>query len=383
VSLPPIVYERYPGAASAPAPLPARYLRREPEKTPFYTVVREHLETFLEQARIETGGEGYPGFVEREFRRFLNCGQLSRGFGRLVAFSCKCRICGSCQARRMSETAADLRDRLLPKAPYRQWVLSFPWPMRFALAYDRVFLSKMLSAFLRAVFAWQRRRGRSLGIADGQTGAVTFVQRMGGALNLNPHAHSLLPDGLWVSGPEGGACRSVDPHFADGHPADYPSGDRLVFVQLPPPTDAEIQQLTERVARRLVKVARRYVAVHLEQLLEVDGQPAVENEQAAMHNALRASLRAPVRFAPPAPSPSVADAGGTPCLPGVNVEANAALTSAPSPTAVTVGATLPLRPARSFLAEAVFVACRRTGTVRPASSLAACCRCHGIDPRTA
>ena len=96
----------------------------------------------------------------------------------------------------MSETAADLRDRLLPKAPYRQWVLSFPWPMRFALAYDRVFLSKMLSAFLRTVFAWQRRRGRSLGIEDGQTGAVTFVQRMGGAMNLNPHAHSLLPDGL-------------------------------------------------------------------------------------------------------------------------------------------------------------------------------------------
>ena len=49
-------------------------------------------------------------------------------------------------------------------------------------------------------FAWQRRRGRALGIRDGQTGAVTFVQRFGGALNLHPHTHSIVPDGLFVPG---------------------------------------------------------------------------------------------------------------------------------------------------------------------------------------
>ena len=35
------------------------------------------------------------------------------------------------------DVAAHLVDRLLPEAPYRQWVLTFPWEMRFLLAMDR------------------------------------------------------------------------------------------------------------------------------------------------------------------------------------------------------------------------------------------------------
>ena len=47
--LPPIIYERYPGAAAAP--LPAGYRPRQPERTALHTIVREHLETFLADAR--------------------------------------------------------------------------------------------------------------------------------------------------------------------------------------------------------------------------------------------------------------------------------------------------------------------------------------------
>ena len=115
--LPPISYERHPGAAGVP--LPGGYRRREPEKTALHAVVREHLETFLEEARLRDG-EGYPGFVEREFRRYLDCGLLCRGFvrlrcsscgfERLVAFSCKGRLCPSCVARRMADTAVSSHD---------------------------------------------------------------------------------------------------------------------------------------------------------------------------------------------------------------------------------------------------------------------------------
>jgi hypothetical protein len=80
-------------------------------------VVREHLETFLQQAR-ERDGEGYPRFVENEFYRYLRCGVLCHGFARLrcagcgferlLPFSCKTRICPSCAARRAADTAADL-----------------------------------------------------------------------------------------------------------------------------------------------------------------------------------------------------------------------------------------------------------------------------------
>jgi hypothetical protein len=152
-----------------------------------------------------------------------------------VAFSCKGRICPSCWARRAADIAADLVDRLLPQAPYRQFVLTFPWPLRFPLAFDATLLTRMMRAYLNTLFAWMRRRGRELGIRGGRTGAVTFIQRFGGALNLNPHLHSLIPDGLFVPDPE--------------------TPDRLAFTPLPPPTDTEIEQLTVRIARRLIKLA--------------------------------------------------------------------------------------------------------------------------------
>ena len=97
-----------------------------------------------------------------------------------MAFSCKGKLCPSCLARRSADTAAWLVDRLLPEAGYRQWVLTFPWTLRFRLAADRALFSKLLGVFLRTLFAWQCRRGRALGIVGGQTGAVTFVQRFGG-----------------------------------------------------------------------------------------------------------------------------------------------------------------------------------------------------------
>ncbi len=96
----------------------------------------------------------------------------------LVAFSCKGRVCPSCWARRTAETAADLVDRVLPQAPYRQWVLTFPWDLRFLLAVEPDFLSEMLATFLRTVFAWQRLQGRRVGLR-GEAGSVTFTQRFG------------------------------------------------------------------------------------------------------------------------------------------------------------------------------------------------------------
>ncbi|MBK9030348.1 MAG: transposase zinc-binding domain-containing protein [Myxococcales bacterium] len=72
-------------------------------------------------------------------RNYLGCGLLDRGFlgvrcagggfERLVGFSGKGRaVCPTCRGRRMSDLAAHLVDRVLPRPPYRQWTLSLPWP---------------------------------------------------------------------------------------------------------------------------------------------------------------------------------------------------------------------------------------------------------------
>ncbi|MDY0002528.1 MAG: transposase zinc-binding domain-containing protein, partial [Polyangia bacterium] len=159
----PVAYERYPGAASARRAGAAIYYRRRPERTALYEAVRSNLETFLATAH-DSGGHGYPRFVEHEFRRFLDCGIPAQGFARLrcpdcgheriVAFSCKGRcLCPSCMGRRMASSAAELVDERLPAVPYRQWVITFPFSLRFALATNRRFLSAVLSAFLGTLFA--------------------------------------------------------------------------------------------------------------------------------------------------------------------------------------------------------------------------------------
>ena len=91
-------------------------------------------------------------------------------------------------------TAAHLVERVLPHVPYRQWTLSFPHRVRWVLLKDVGLLSDVLTLFLRAVFALQRRRARRQGLRGGQAGAVSFIQFFGSALQVTPHFHSLVPD---------------------------------------------------------------------------------------------------------------------------------------------------------------------------------------------
>jgi len=66
--------------AGAPPVGAASYEPRAMEGTVLHRVVREHFETFRAEIVARTDGGGLPQFVEREFREFLTCGVLSRGF---------------------------------------------------------------------------------------------------------------------------------------------------------------------------------------------------------------------------------------------------------------------------------------------------------------
>ena len=60
--------------------------RRRPERTPLYQSVQGHLETCLGLAREgHTDGDGVPPYVERELRRYPECGILAHGFARARA----------------------------------------------------------------------------------------------------------------------------------------------------------------------------------------------------------------------------------------------------------------------------------------------------------
>ena len=214
-ALPAISYERYPGAATAP--FPGTYRRREPEKSVLHTVVREHLETFLEQARY-LNGEGYPRFIEREFRRYLDCGLLSRGFARLrcpacgherlVAFSCKGRLCPSCVGRRMGDIAAYLVDHLCAR------VAGFSLhAAQVVSGADRAALERLCRYGLRAPFSQQRLSlcsdGRvayhlrrpwphPLGTSWLLLEPLAFLKRLA-ALIPAPYAHTIRYHGIFAN----------------------------------------------------------------------------------------------------------------------------------------------------------------------------------------
>lgn len=89
---------------------------------------------------------------------------------------------------------------------------------------------------MRAVLGFYARRGKARGLAGGQTGAVTFVQRFGSAANLHVHAHVLVMDGVFTQSSDG----------------------ELTFHKLPAPSDRELHDLLATVRRRVIRHPRRH-----------------------------------------------------------------------------------------------------------------------------
>ena len=200
--------QQHDGIGSAPAGTGgAGYRRHRPEETVLYGVVDGHADAFFE-AQVEQG-RGLPRFIREEFEAYLRCGRLEQGFIRakctgcrhehLVAFSCKCRgWCPSCASRRMAESGAHLVDNVLPKAPYRQWVVSFPWPLRLLFAARPQWLTRVLGVVTRALSRALLKRAGVRHCDGARTGMVTFIQRFGSKLNLNVHLPVLALDGAYT-----------------------------------------------------------------------------------------------------------------------------------------------------------------------------------------
>lgn len=205
------------------------YRRRRPELTVLHQAVREGWPRVAESTRL-------PSRVHEEVRRYVGCGDVRRGFtvvrcddcaeSSLVAFSCKTRSwCPSCGARRAHETALHLNE-VLPMAPFRQWTLSVPFALRFLLVKEPKLLRKVERRLMEAIFRWQRHRAKGLGaIGKRMGGALCFTQLFGSALQLQPHLHGLVAEGVWNDG---------------------------VFMELPPPSPEEVEAVLERALAQLL-----------------------------------------------------------------------------------------------------------------------------------
>ena len=221
---------------------PNLYERHRPEKGLFYRIIDTYWPVFVrEQARV---GKTLPPFIRDEFETFLKCGIPEHGFIRtycfacrhsgIVPFSCKKRgFCPSCTARRMNDEAAHLIDHVLPpEATMRQWVLSFPYKLRYLIAHDLKLTNRILSVFIQVIGSHLKKRAKKAGVKGAKHGSVTFIQRFGSALNLNVHFHTLFADGVFHKNPEG----------------------VWEFLRLPEPAAEELYFLAAKIRDKVLKI---------------------------------------------------------------------------------------------------------------------------------
>jgi hypothetical protein len=103
-----------------------------------------------------------------------------------------------------TDQAADhLVEDVLPLLPYRQMVLS-------------------------------ENKAKTLGMKTPKAGSVAFTQRAGSALNLNPHLHVVMVDGVFTE-----------------------VGGTAFFRNLPPMTDAEVSDMAEAIAKKVMTLLLR------------------------------------------------------------------------------------------------------------------------------
>jgi hypothetical protein len=97
----------------------------------------------------------------------------------------------------MVETATHLIEEVLPRVPFRQFVISFPMRIRCYLENH-----KTLQTVLKIVVDEIRKTliACSPDIQKPQIGAISFIQHFGNTLNYHPHFHMLFADGIFSGG---------------------------------------------------------------------------------------------------------------------------------------------------------------------------------------
>ena len=103
----------------------------------------------------------------------------------------------------MAQTAVHLADHVMPPVPVRQWVISVPKRLRWALtdrpqamtALSRIFLDEIERLLCDA--AGVAGGSAAAGQARPQLGAVSFQHRFGAAINRHADLHACVTDGVF------------------------------------------------------------------------------------------------------------------------------------------------------------------------------------------
>ncbi|XXT23937.1 transposase [Sorangium sp. So ce429] len=128
-----------------------------------------------------------------------------------------------------------LVDHVLPDVPVRQWVLTAPHEVRSVLGLRPAALTACRHILVEEIARWQEQTAKARGIEDGETGAVTFVQRFNGALGSFVHFHVVVADGGFTRADDTG----------------------VTFHEERSPSREEVAGIAARVAKRMMRWLRR------------------------------------------------------------------------------------------------------------------------------
>jgi Putative transposase len=93
-----------------------------------------------------------------------------------------------------------------------------------------------------------------------QPGSVTFIQRFGGAINLNVHFHCVFLEGVYLDRTEVG----LKPRF----------------VKVEPPSDADATAVLQQISRRVIRTLRRlgYLEAGIDAAMATGYDPLLDSE---------------------------------------------------------------------------------------------------------
>jgi hypothetical protein len=97
----------------------------------------------------------------------------------------------------MAMTAAHVIDHVMPRVPVRQVVLSVPRRLRWYLHRDPKVVSGVMRVFLRGLSTTVRKCSPGAP-REAKCAAVSFFHRGGSSLNVHPHFHNVVADGVFA-----------------------------------------------------------------------------------------------------------------------------------------------------------------------------------------
>ncbi len=184
------------------------YRPRRPKESPLWQCLCTHFYDFI-QAYPEKYEKKY-GFlkpvVEDVVNKYLDCGDLTKGFARiycenckksmLLPFSCKGRwFCPSCHEKKVLLFGEFITGTIAFPVPHRQYVFSLPIMLRVYFRNNRQLLKKLCRIANECLLEFLRR---SLNRPTGHLGMVMTIHTFGDYMRYNSHIHALVADGLFT-----------------------------------------------------------------------------------------------------------------------------------------------------------------------------------------